>query len=276
MPSECTMPDAPMTRRKSLLIQLFLFMLASLCLISAYQFLINWDALLTTEIQVKGNQRLTRTEVIRQAGIAPGVNYISINPERIQQNLLRHSWIAAARVARELPAKLHIEVREHVPLAVLDLRERYILNTAGELFKKWEETDPLHLPEIRGLRYGDLRDDAARTFGNPFKSVMNVLQSGNTSEGLLSNRWIEKIEVDREIGLTLWLRSAPYLLDVRKIHLGYQLLSHQAERMNQLVHYLRTVEQIDRIASVDLSDPDAIIVVPAHRPAVSGSSKEEA
>src|SRR5262249_7392701 len=70
-------------------------------------------------------------------------------------------WIATADVRRILPHTVIVEVREHVPVAMVDLGDRYLIDAAGHPFKHAE--GPGGLAMITGLdRELYLRDpDAA-------------------------------------------------------------------------------------------------------------------
>ena len=62
-----------------------------------------------------------------------------------------HLWIAEAEVSRELPSTIRIGIKEQKVLAVIDLKRKFLINTAGEIFKEVSATDPDNLPIVSGL-----------------------------------------------------------------------------------------------------------------------------
>ncbi|HJP65329.1 MAG TPA: FtsQ-type POTRA domain-containing protein [Actinomycetota bacterium] len=70
-------------------------------------------------IEVRGNQHLTRSEVLRLAGVRLGSNLVWFSPGGAQGRLEASPWIASARVSRSLPSTLSISVKERAPVAVV-------------------------------------------------------------------------------------------------------------------------------------------------------------
>jgi cell division protein FtsQ len=77
-------------------------------------------------------------------------------------------WVAAVEVRRILPHTISIELREHVPAAVVELGELYLVDAAGAPFKRaaLETGEGDDLPIITGIgraAYGAAPDAAATT-----------------------------------------------------------------------------------------------------------------
>ena len=85
----------------------------------------------TESIEVHGLSRLSEAAVLAQAGIRPGDNLLAVNLALVRKRLLAHPWIAAARVSREIPGTLRIDVTEHQALAVLDLGRQFLINSGS-------------------------------------------------------------------------------------------------------------------------------------------------
>ncbi len=84
------------------------------------------------EIAVLGNRQLSEARVLSLAGIDPGVNIFAVNLSLARKRLISDGWIAEARVGREIPDRLVIRVREHVPQAILDLGKKYVMSREGD------------------------------------------------------------------------------------------------------------------------------------------------
>ncbi len=128
----------------------------SVCLVFLFLFLIQWDYLRAERIVVSGAIRLSEADVLQKAGLKPGVNIFSVNLSRARKRLLSHSWIAEAKVSLRFPPEIRIRIKEHEPLAVFELDEKYLANTEGKIFKKWDPLDSPMLPVVRGLRFSDI------------------------------------------------------------------------------------------------------------------------
>jgi len=93
----------------------------SLLFVFVFDFLTQSEYFRAEEITVKGRNRLSEPEVLKQAQIASGMNILSINLAKAGKLLMTHPWIADAEVRRELPSGIHIRITEHKPAAVLDI-----------------------------------------------------------------------------------------------------------------------------------------------------------
>jgi len=250
------------------------FLMTCLTCVMGYHFILHCEAFNIRRFEITGNAVLTESMVIKQTGITRGANIFSINLSKLEKQLKAHPWIADATIRRRYPSKIRIWIREHKPLAVFSLPNRFVMDESGEIFKRSDETDPRSLPVVEGLRYTDI----AKSKGKPrssFKAVMNVLHQGIKRDGIVPNQWIETIQVDREIGITLHLRPEANLLGIQEIHLGFQPYSTQNRRLKQLLSYLEGGGSMGQISSLDLSDPDHVIVEPVEFPPPSTDKKGE-
>jgi cell division protein FtsQ len=207
------------------------------------------------ELPVSGNQRLSAAAVLAQAELAPGVQILDLNLASVHNRLLAHPWIAEAQVSREIPNTLRVTVREHRPLAVVDMQmgRRYLLNAQGRLFKQWDATDPEDLPVVTGLGYRDLPMKAQRGT-KPFQAVLTLLTETAAWEALS----LSKIEADPETGLTLVVAHS-----AQQIRMGYGQYPEKLSRLKALQKRLKDGNYMHDFASIDVSDLERIVVAPA-------------
>jgi len=102
-------------------------------------------------LKISGLQKLSRQDVLLQAGIQPGQNIFSVSATTVRKNLESSPWVASARVQRRFPDTLTIQVTEHQPIAVVALNGLYLVSQSGNIFKAVESTDPPDLPFINGF-----------------------------------------------------------------------------------------------------------------------------
>ncbi len=207
-------------------------------------------------IIIEGTERLSEKQVKEQADIKDNMNILSLNLFIARNKLLGHPWIEQARVGREFPNTLFIRITEHKPLAVLDLGDKFILNTNGLIFKKLEPDDSEILPIISGLSYSDIR--TTRDTGSiRFVSVMEVFRLGEVSDSVIPNHLIQRIDVDRQIGLSL------YTTDQEKIiKLGFENYSEKYGQLKKVIFQLKDQDTFNDYQFIDLINPDRIVVYP--------------
>lgn len=207
-------------------------------------------------IRIEGAERLSENQVKEQAGIQEKMNILSLNLFIARKKLLGHPWIEQVQVRREFPDTIFIGITEHKALAVLDLGEKYILNTEGMIFKKLEPDDPGNLPIVSGLSYADLKT-IQEEGSNTFISVMEVLRLGNEPDSSIPNNSIGSINVDRQIGLSL------HTLEQEKtIRLGFENYPEKYEQFKKVIFQLKNQYDFNDYNRIDLINPDRIVVYP--------------
>ncbi len=228
-------------------------MALSTMLVYAYQVVTGSQYLALRKIQVSGNRHLSREEIIRAAGLKTGANLLSVNLVLIRKQLLANPWIAAAQVSRLVPDTLRITVREHRPLAVAELGTRYLLDRQGKIFKRWQPGDPEHLPVITGLDLTDI--GVGQSPASPImRAVRQALLAAERTKCLPLSA-IARVEVDRQIGLTLVAFESGV-----KVHLGFDGFAANYGRLAKVVNYLKKHGRWNRLRSIDLTDPHRMVV----------------
>src|SRR5213079_2181876 len=113
------------------------------------------------EVVVRDHHRLPADEVRAAAGIEPGMSIWDVDAAAAEARLAAHRWIRSARVRRELPHRVVIEVREERPLAIVALedgRGEYYVSPHGHLFAPVGANDARDFPYLTGLARADLKD----------------------------------------------------------------------------------------------------------------------
>jgi cell division protein FtsQ len=242
--------------------------LVSFVFIFSYDFLTQCDYFKAEKLVVTGSVRLSEKQVLEQAQIKKGINIISVNLSMARKRLLAHSWITEAEVSRDLPSGINIKIKEHQPFAVLDLGRKFLINTSGEIFKEMAESDPDQLPMISGLTFSDINTgDKPRSI--PFNAVMNVLKLGQKCKSVLPYKLIKKIQVDREMGLTI------YAFDrIKEIKIGYNDYPNKYDRLKNILAHLKKRQGFSHLESIDLNNLNRIVIHPTKRESPAQGHKE--
>lgn len=198
-------------------------------------------------IELSGNRRLTRDEVLDWAAVHDGSSIWTANPARLRIQLERHPWIERATVKRELPRRLSIRVRERAPVAIASM--------AGQL----QYVD-------RGARIlGSLREEDSRDF--PIISGLDEISGTSFSQVALHRslrllRWCERlrcfdeiseIQVDRNRGLTVFPLRTPV-----PVVMGWGNWRNKLSRSARV--FAAWQGQLDRLEQVDVSFRDLAVV----------------
>jgi cell division protein FtsQ len=217
---------------------------------------------------IEGLEHLSEKQIKKQADFEDGINILSFNLHVARKKLLNHPWIAQAQVGREFPDTIFIRITEHKPLAVLDLGEKLILNKDGLIFKKLESDDPENLPVISGLLYSDIA--TIQEAGSiRFKSVMEVLKLGSEPDSVVPNDMIRRIDVDRQIGLSLHTSDQE-----KMIKLGFDNYSEKYAQLKKVIFQLKDQYIFNDYNCIDLINPDRIVVYPAKNELEANQERE--
>ncbi len=235
-----------------------------------HDFLTQCDYFKISRLTIEGAQRLSEKEIAQQAQVDKGVNILAVNLSLVRKRLMAHPWIAEAGVSREIPSGLSIWIKEHSPLAVVDVGKKFLINHSGKIFKIWDTSDPADLPLVRGLNVLDLppvsgqnnvsEGDIAHERTEPFKAVMKVLRLGRQQGSILPNHIISQIWVDRQIGLTLHAFDR-----IKTINLGYDDYDGKYHMLAKLFSYLKHQQSVSEFDHIDLNNLNRVVVNPLRR-----------
>ena len=119
------------------------------------------------EIRVSSTLRVPYDQMVALAAVAVGDKLISIDTDAVAARIASHPWVASARVRRELPSVLAIDVVERRAAAAVLMGGIYLIDESGHPFKRatLEEADGLVL--ITGVsrqQYAAFRDASAAAF----------------------------------------------------------------------------------------------------------------
>jgi cell division protein FtsQ len=166
-----------------------------------------------TEVEVAGQSRLTRDEIMAAADIAPGANLFTLDPPAVVARLEAVPLIRHAEVIRRLPNRVTLVVEERRPFTVVNAGRLHWIDEEGVDLGIESRAVALGIPALSGLSTDDL---AARGQGGVSArvevglSLLRLLLRARTS--LLGQ--ISEIDLSRAEGPVL------YTLDGVEVRLG--------------------------------------------------------
>jgi hypothetical protein len=146
--------------------------------------------------------------------------------------------------------------------------EGFLINPAGEVFKRWDGSDSDALPRVQGLDHADLP-----VYGIPasegFGAVMTLFRLAGEKNSPLPLSGIRRIQVDREIGATVYTGE-----NNRVVKLGFGHYREKCQALGQLMSRLSRDSRLTRYTAIDLFDVNRIVITLAPVDPSSSDHKE--
>jgi cell division protein FtsQ len=201
------------------------------------------------EVVVRNANRLAADDVRRAAGIAPGMSIWDVDVEAAADGLAALPSVRSARVRRELPHRIVIDVREERPAAILAVDGvrggQFHVSARGRVIGPVPTGDARDLPYVTGL------DPATLASGDRFgpHALRRALALARHGGGLE----VSEVHVDRMRGLTL-MPVRPAI----PVELGWGGFDAKLERLARVLTLWAGREA--EIAAVNCRFDDEIIV----------------
>ena len=259
------------------------FAAISLLLIFVYDALTQSAYFAARTITIKGNQRISRDTILKQADLKLQDNILSLNVNALRSKIMIHPWVASAEVKRELPDAIHIQVKEHVPIAITELGEFFYIGEEGEIFGPVVSSDQALFPWVTGLKSDLDMDDPWRS--RLFGEVMEILRLSRSHRDVAPFYVLHGIHVDKEMGVTLYAafpqpnpdetgEYVPVLGEKSDqssngspspiaIKIGFGDYASKYDRLRQIISHLSEEGVPSGLVSIDLNDADRVVVKPS-------------
>jgi cell division septal protein FtsQ len=154
------------------------------------------------DIQVGPSTRVSGDEIRELCGVHPGDRLLAVDPDAVAARLATHPWILSARVRRDLPSTLAIEVTERQAVASALLGALYLLDEAGRPFKRASFAEADGLPVITGItreQYAGVRATSEAVFRQA------IALFASYTDGHPERPKLSEVHVDTHAGFTLVL-----------------------------------------------------------------------
>jgi cell division protein FtsQ len=160
---------------------------------------------------------VTHDEILKRASITLQTPLTQLRLVDIQERIEKHPWIRAASLRRSFPNQLSIYLQEHEPVALLKLKELYLISSTGTPLKILESSDPMNFPVITGLKRGDNTKERTRLQQriNESLSLITWLETTAALEpfGLSEIHWDKASTlslITRDKGIPIIVGTAPW------------------------------------------------------------------
>jgi len=118
---------------------------------SSYRFITHSPRFNINEINLVGHKRLSNEELSSWIGTIIGKNIFKFELDEISKRLVEHPWIQSASARRVLPQGIHVEIKERIPFAKIQMEQVYVMDNYGVLLgSSLRGTNKL--PTITGIK----------------------------------------------------------------------------------------------------------------------------
>lgn len=219
-----------------------------------YGFLVSSPLYRVKEIIVKGNQQVTRTEVIRWASLETKGNIFRADIRGVVAQLKQHPWVKGVVVTRILPDRLAVTVEERIPFARLSGPSSvYLLDEDGVVLQEIEGKKGANatLPEMVGTEISHY--SPGQSLANPrYLRGLEVLKHARRCPWALQ-RGILRIELFEKQGPVALLKGQR-----TRICFGKMDPAVAWTHLQSVSSYLEG--DLERIEQIDLSFESQVVV----------------
>lgn len=117
----------------------------------AYDRLMGSSQFMVQKIRVEGTRRGRSVHIQRLAAKVTGRHIFSVDLHAARRAVMAHPWVKDARVYREYPDTVAVEVTEHQAKALLLIGHLYLVDPDGKVFKKAGPEEADKMPVITGI-----------------------------------------------------------------------------------------------------------------------------
>lgn len=117
----------------------------------AYDRLMGSSKFMVKKVRVDGTWRAKAAQIKRLAAKVSGRHIFSADLRAARHAVVSHPWVKDARVYREYPDTIAVEITEHQAKALLLIGHLYLVDTQGQVFKKAGPAESEKLPVITGI-----------------------------------------------------------------------------------------------------------------------------
>jgi cell division septal protein FtsQ len=212
------------------------------------------------QINVRGNHRLSKGEVLAMLQSLPGRSVLSLDLAQWRQVLLGSPWIADASLRRTLPSTVDVVILERAPLGIGRINgSLYLVDDRGSVIDDYGPNyADLDLPIIDGLS-GSSEEASAAQAGTESPDVYRALLARRLLDALRVRNLhgqISQIDVSDSRNAVVLLDGDPTLL-----RLGHERFVERLQSYHELAPALR--DRVPAIDYVDLRFDERVYVRPA-------------
>ena len=209
------------------------------------------DIFRVTDLQISGTHVLTERQLFDLTGLRQGVNLFRFDTGNAEHEIRKHPWVKGARIKKQWPSSLVVEVQEYQPFALINLekdgvKKLYYIAFNGHIIHEVPEGGTLDLPIINGANAKEFVDNEA-VGGSDEAGAMQILHLAAQGNAILPLQSVSEVRIDKRRGLVLYLTAHPF-----PIYFGR---SHFLQKYGKLLIVLKDLynnREIDKVDSLEM------------------------
>ena len=193
------------------------------------------------KIDVSGNNKISKEQIISLSGIETDVNMFKISVSNSQKSIKEEPYIDTVKILRSLPSTIKIEVIERVPTYGLEFANSYMLiNNQGYMLEIVNEKQGL--PTITGYetKVEDIRA-GGRLENQDLYKLETVLKIMDTMQSFEIRSLVTKIDILNKNNFTLVLEE-----EKKIVYLG------DASNINTRILHLKEIIEIEKGVEMEI------------------------
>ena len=204
-----------------------------------------------TSIEVTGQSRLSRDDIVTAAGISSGANLFTLDPREIVARLEALPLIRRAEVIRTFPDRVTLVVEERRPFTVVHAERLHWIDEEGVSLGVEPRAVALSTPVLSGLRADDLGVNGQRSASERAGVAISLLHLLLRSKSSLLGQ-ISEIDVSRPEGPVL------YTVDGVEVRLGKDDWEARIGRLQGVLAQLGATKET--ATSIDLRFKNQVVL----------------
>lgn len=204
-------------------------------------------------IEVKGNNKLTKEEIISLSQIQLEENTFKLVKNKVEKSVKQNSYIENVKVHRKLPDTVIIEVEERIPTYMIAFANAYAyINNQGYFLEI--SKDKIEVPLITGYSTKEEEiQEGSRLCLEDLQKLESVLQIVKAAESNELSSLITKINISNKQDYILELKS-----EKKSVHIGNTTnLSTKMLYIKSIIEQNKNIEG-EILVNTDLSNKGAI------------------
>jgi len=178
-------------------------------------------------IEVDGNEKVSKDEILRAAGMDQAKNIFSYNVGAAGREIEGLPWIQKVTIERRLPDTLRIRVIERQPVALIKLGRFYYFDGEGNIFAEADGSTGWDFPVISGIDKEGLLEGDEATFAEVTEGIA-LLDLMKRQGRYLSWSNISELVFDEDAGITIYPSGSMATACLGKRNLADRLVRAEA------------------------------------------------
>lgn len=213
----------------------------------SYEMLTKSDILQVAAVEVQGNRMVTKRQVLDKADLNRGGNLLDIDMHQASENIKTLAWVDDVQIRRNWPSTVEIEIREHKPLALINIADAsgtklHYVDVNGHVFTQVKSETDLDFPVLTGKGLSrDLQEMQIKSQSLTEKA-MRFLELAAQGNQILPLQAVSEIQISPEDGLIVYLVDYPF-----PIYMGQEKIR---ERFYLLVRVLAQLYNKDKVKEI--------------------------